>query len=116
MRKYRVRRRFWLNRDPDWHGFMVIEVRDNTPRLDKAARKKERCWHYGPSFTLADCGKKIELDFSLDKAVDRKRSIRKINLIVDALNEFREALLAEVEVAEAMQAHNKRTPWVREQI
>ena len=118
MDRYHIRKRFWLNRDKAWYGFMAVEVEDNAPRLEKAIEKEERTWHQGPSFALADCGRKVELDFSLAKDVDRRRSIRKINLIVDALIEFRDALLVEAEVAEEMQAHNKRTPYkhVREQI
>jgi hypothetical protein len=89
---------------------MVAEVEDCTLYLTKAIAKGKRCWHNGASFTLADCGKKVTLDFSIDRHKDRVRSLRKIDLIVDTLAEFRDHLVEECEVAKAIEAHNKKVP------
>ena len=50
--------------------------------------------------TLADCKRTIQLEFFLGSARHRRISLKKINLLVDILTAFRDALLREIAAIE----------------
>ncbi len=53
----------------------------------------------GGTLTLADChGPPIHLEFFLGNAEDRRRSLAKIDLLIEVLTAFREALNDEAEL------------------
>ena len=52
--------------------------------------------HY--MITLADCRRKVDLEFFLSTAPQRKRSLAKIDLLLEVLAGFRAALAAEAEL------------------
>ena len=54
--------------------------------------------HY--MLTLADCRRRIQLEFFLGTKRARKVSLKKINLLIDVLTRFRAALLKEIELIE----------------
>ena len=59
--------------------------------------------------TIADCRRRIQLEFFLGTKKDRRISLRKINLIIEVLTRFRDALLKENELIEKVeQAGNKK--------
>lgn len=49
---------------------------------------------------LADCRHRIELEFFLGTKRDRAISLKKINLLIDAFTQFREALTKEITLIE----------------
>lgn len=49
---------------------------------------------------IADCKRAIQLEFFLGTKKDRRISLSKINLLVDILTNFREALAREIELIE----------------
>lgn len=48
--------------------------------------------------TLADCGRQIQLEFFLGNLRDRRQSLAKIDLLIDVLSAFREALNEEAKL------------------
>jgi hypothetical protein len=50
--------------------------------------------------TLADCRRQIELEFFLGTKRARRLSLKKINLLIDVLTRFRDALLREIAAIE----------------
>lgn len=49
-------------------------------------------------FSLADCHRCIDLEFSLATAHARRRSLAKVSLLIDVLTEFRERLATEAQL------------------
>ena len=50
--------------------------------------------------TIADCRRRIQLEFFLGTKRARLRSLRKINLLILVLTRFRDALVKEIELIE----------------
>jgi hypothetical protein len=50
--------------------------------------------------TIADCRRQIEFEFFLGTARHRRQSLAKINLLIDILTAFRNALTKEVKLIE----------------
>jgi hypothetical protein len=48
--------------------------------------------------TLADCRRRIELEFCLTTALERRRSLAKVELLLEVLTAFRDALAAEAQL------------------
>jgi hypothetical protein len=55
-----------------------------------------RYGHY--MLSLADCRRRIELEFSLGTARARRQSLAKVDLLIEVLNAFREALVKEAQL------------------
>ena len=49
---------------------------------------------------IADCQRQIQLEFFLGNKRDRQLSLRKINLLIDVLTDFRSALAKEIALIE----------------
>ena len=58
--------------------------------------------HY--MLTLADCRRRIQLEFFLGTKVARRSSLKKINLLIAVLTQFRDALTKELELIETYKA------------
>jgi hypothetical protein len=110
-RSYRVRvseRRF-LNR-PGHHAaafvFAVVEDTSNVV-LDESV---EEVANYEPDVQLeiADCTRRISLEFDLDSPAARRNSVHKATILVEALERFRDGLLAEIELYEKRERLVKR--------
>jgi hypothetical protein len=54
--------------------------------------------------SLADCRRRIELEFSLGTARARRASLAKLDLLIDVLTAFRQALVTE---AQLIASYNK---------
>ena len=50
--------------------------------------------------TIADCKRVIKLEFFLGTKQDRRIALRKINLLIDVLTQFRDALAKEIAMIE----------------
>ncbi len=93
---YRVRIRRFLD-GAEYHAgaYVLAVVEDSSTYSDDEV---------GPfvdiGLTLPDCYRIVRFDFDLNTKSARRNSLRKIDLMMDALERFREALREEVRVAE----------------
>src|ERR1044071_1264501 len=75
----------------------------------ESSRGGEYKWgHY--MLTLADCRRWIQLEFFLGTLRARRESLRKIDLLIKRLEEFRAALQKEVGLIEEYEAAQKSKP------
>lgn len=69
----------------------------------ESTRGGEYKWgHY--MLTLADCRRRIQLEFFLGTKVARRSSLKKINLLIGVLTQFRDALTKELALIETYKA------------
>ena len=57
--------------------------------------------------TIADCRRRVQLEFFLGTRRARRISVVKINLLIDVLTGFRDALLKELELIEKFEQKGK---------
>jgi hypothetical protein len=73
---------------------------------------EERFGHY--MLTIADCRRRIQLEFFLGTMRARRESLKKLDLLLSVLNSFRRALLAEAHaITEFERAAKRKTLKVR---
>ena len=60
--------------------------------------------------TMADCRRRIQLDFFLGTVRARRESLRKIDLLVEQLEQFRTTLRTEAGLIEQYEAKQKAKP------
>lgn len=75
----------------------------------ESSQNGEYKWgHY--MLTIADCRRRIQLEFALGTKQARRNSLKKINLLIDVLTQFRDALQKETELIEKGESRGpKRT-------
>jgi hypothetical protein len=66
--------------------------------VESSDKGKERFGNY--LLTIADCRRSIRLEFFLGTEENRRRSLKKINLLIDTLIRFRDALKRESDLIE----------------
>jgi hypothetical protein len=64
-----------------------------------------KCGHY--MLTIADCRRRVQLEFALSTKRARRISLAKINLLINVLTRFRDALLKETELIEQFEQSKK---------
>ncbi|MCA1704594.1 MAG: hypothetical protein LC808_15565 [Actinobacteria bacterium] len=102
---YRVRIRKFLNK-PGHHAgaYLLAEVEDS-----RKHKKGKHDWPYvHVDLTLADCSRVVSFDFDLSSARRRANSLHKIDILVDSLIQFRDALRAEADLAAERSRGKKR--------
>lgn len=93
--RYYVRRREFLNEDPDLPAFIIGIVEDTRAIPDDDPKQR---WDDGTIILdLADCYRRVKFDFCMYDATERANSLRKITLIAEVVNAVREAIALEVE-------------------
>lgn len=90
MSRFSYRRRTFLT--PASTGFTSYVLAE----VESSDGGEYRCGHY--MLTLADCRRRIDLEFCLSTALQRRQSLAKIDLLVDVLNGFRAALAGEAKL------------------
>jgi hypothetical protein len=60
--------------------------------------------------TMADCRRRIQLEFFLGTVRARRESLRKIDLLMEQLEQFRSALRSEAGLIEQYEAKQKAKP------
>jgi hypothetical protein len=102
---YRVRVRRFLNVLGYSAGaYILATVEDSSKHQDDEDR-----WPYVDiDLTLADCGRVVSFDFDLGSRGSRRNSLRKIDIMIDTLTAFREALKEEAKLAESRERANRR--------
>jgi hypothetical protein len=99
--RYHVRRREFLNEDPELPAFIIAVVEDTRDLPDDP----EDHWKWGTVvLDLADCSRRVSFDLDLNNATSRANSLRKINLIAEVVNAVRDAIAVEVESRNARPA------------
>ena len=102
--RYHVRRREFLNDDPELPAFIIAVVEDTRD----LPNDPEDHWKWGTVvMDLADCSRRVSFDFDLNDASSRASSLRKINLIAEVVNEVRDAIAVEVESRDARPVNQK---------
>jgi hypothetical protein len=72
----------------------------------ESSQNGEYKWgHY--MVTIADCRRRIQLEFFIGTKRTREVTLKKINLLIDVLTRFRAALLKEIELIEKFEQVNK---------
>ena len=99
---FSLRKRVFLNRvSTGTTSFIFAEV--------ESSRGGEYKWgHY--MLTLADCRRRIQLEFFIGTLRARRESLKKIDLLIKRLEEFRTALQKEVSLIEQYEATQKSKP------
>ena len=93
--KYYVRRREFLNEDPDLPAFIIGIVEDTRAIPDNDPDSR---WTGGTiTLDLADCYRRVCFDFSMYDAAQRANSLRKITLIAEVVNAVCAGIALEVE-------------------
>ncbi len=103
---YRMRVRRFLNR-PGYHAgaYVLAEVEDSTNvKKDRNGR-----WPWVDiTLVLSDCDRVVSYDFNLETASGRSNSLHKIDLLVETLSRFRDAMHQEAELAAQRQKSGSR--------
>lgn len=100
---YRVRTRRFLNVLGYNAGAYILAVVEDSSRHVQG----KHGWPYVEiELTLADCGRAVTFDFDLGSPGARRNSLRKVDIMIQTLMAFREALEAEAELA-ASRGHNR---------
>src|SRR5215471_11598751 len=96
--RYHVRRREFLNENPEATAFIIAIVQDTREIPDE----HEDAWKWATiQLDLADCYRRVSFDFEMGDEQTRAHSLRKINLIAEVINEVRQAIALEVESRDA---------------
>jgi hypothetical protein len=91
--RYHVRRREFLNENPELPAFIIAIVEDTRDIPDE----NEQAWKWGTvQLDFGDCYRRISFDFGLGDRVERANSLRKIRLLAEVINQVREAIELEV--------------------
>jgi hypothetical protein len=97
--RYHVRRREFLNEDPELPAFIIGVVEDTRGIPDN---NPDCSWNWGQiTLDLADCYRRVRFDFDMDDPRRRANSLRKINLIAEVVNAVRDGIALEVEARNA---------------
>jgi hypothetical protein len=83
------RRTFLASTSTGFTSYVLAEV-------ESSDGGEYRCGHY--MLTLADCRRRIDLEFVLSTALKRRQSLAKIDLLLEVLTKFRAALAAEAQM------------------
>lgn len=90
MSRFSYRRRTFLA--PASTGFTSYVLAE----VESSGGGEYRCGHY--MLTLADCRWRIDLEFCLSTALQRRQSLAKIDLLLEVLSAFRAALATEAQL------------------
>ena len=92
--RYYVRRREFLNEDPELPAFIIGIVEDTRNIPDN---HPEQSWNHGNIvLDLADCQRRISFYFNMCNPDERANSLRKITIIAEVVNAVRDAIVLEV--------------------
>ena len=100
--RHHVRRREFLNQDPELPAFIIGVVEDTSDIPDDDPQQR---WNWGSiTLELGDCYRRVSFDFGMRDEDDRANSLRKIALIAEVVNAVREAIALEVQSRNARPA------------
>ena len=92
--RYHLRRREFLNEDPEFPAYIIGIVEDTREIFDEDVQ----AWTWGTvQLELGDCYRRVSFDFSLSDPQERAASLKKITLIAEVVNALRDAIAIESE-------------------
>src|SRR5688500_9712171 len=101
MNKFLLRKRVFLASVSTGHtSYILAEV--------ESSRGGEYKWGHC-MLTIADCRRRIQLEFFLGTVRARRESLRKLDLLLKVLGSFRNALIAEAQAITEYERTAKRT-------
>jgi hypothetical protein len=101
MNKFLLRKRMFLaSVSSGTTSYILAEV--------ESSRGGEYKWGHC-MLTIADCRRRIQLEFFLGTVRARRESLRKLDLLLKVLGSFRNALLAEAQAITEYERSGKRT-------
>ena len=101
MNKFILRKRVFLASVSTGHtSYILAEV--------ESSRGGEYKWGHC-MVTIADCRRRIQLEFFLGTVRARRESLRKLDLLLKVLGSFRSALLAEAQLITEYERADKRS-------
>ena|SRR5450432_586487 len=99
--RHHVRRREFLNEDPELPAFIIGVVEDTSDIPDDDHER----WSWGNIvLELGDCYRRVSFDFGMCDEDARANSLRKITLIAEVVNAVRDAIALEVQSRNARPA------------
>jgi hypothetical protein len=91
--KYHIRRRLFLNRDPELPAFVIGVVEDT-----RDLPNEDPDWQWGTiELCFGDCYRRVSFDFNLSTPEERAAGLYKIRRLAEVVEAVREAI--EVEAA-----------------
>src|SRR5215207_11144769 len=88
--QYHVRRRLFLNRDPELPAFVVGVVEDTRDMPDD---DPQQSWRWGTiDLSLGDCFRRVSFDFDLSTPEGRAAGLFKIRRLAEVVGAVREAI------------------------
>jgi hypothetical protein len=106
MNRFSYRRRTFLT--PPSTGFISYVLAE----VESSEEGEYKGGHY--LLAIADCHRRIELEFCLTTARTRRQSLAKIDLLIEVLSEFRTALAAEAQLITEGEREQKQRAGKRE--
>jgi hypothetical protein len=92
--RYHVRRREFLNENPEMPAFVIGIVQDTSDMPDEDSEQ----WKWGTAMLdLGDCSRRVSFDLDMSGPEERANTLRKINLIAEVVNAVRDAIAKEVD-------------------
>lgn len=105
--RYRVQIRRFLNvLGYNAGAYILAAVEDSSKR----SADKDKWSYLDIDLTMADCGRVVSFDFDLSTRGARRNSIRKIDIMIDTLVQFRGALKEEARLAGQREHRKTRDP------
>ena len=103
--KYHVRRRLFLNRDPDLPAFVIGIVEDTRDVPDEDPKQP---WKWGEvTLSFGDCYRRVSFDFDMETPRNRADSLYKIRRLAEVVNAVRDAIELEAASIDARPAPPK---------
>jgi hypothetical protein len=88
--KYHVRRRQFLNRDPELPAFVIGVVEDTREMPDE---DPQQSWRWGTiELSFGDCYRRVSFDFDLSTPEGRAAGLYKIRRLAEVVEAVREAV------------------------
>jgi len=91
--RYHVRRREFLNENPEMPAYLIGIVQDTSDMPDE-----DEPWKWGAVILdFGDCHRRVSFDLDLSGPEERANTLQKINLIAEVVNAVRDGIAKEIE-------------------
>jgi len=92
--RYHVRRREFLNENPEMPAYVIGIVQDTNDMPDDDSEQ----WKWGTAMLdFGDCTRRVSFDLDLSGPEERANTLRKINLIAEVVNAVRDGIVKEID-------------------
>ena len=91
--RYHVRRREFLNENPEMPAYVIGIVQDTSDLADEGEH-----WKWGTAMLdFGDCTRRVSFDLDLSGPEERANTLHKINLIAEVVNAVRDGIVKEID-------------------